>query len=417
MVRELRVVIIGAGFAGLQVAQQLANTNFDVVLIDRKNYHTFTPLLHQVATAELEPQQVAYPIRLLLRHTKNVRFVMAEVQQIELQKQTVVTNHAWFNYDFLVVATGSTTQFRGVLGANQHSLSLKTVEDAIAIHDHILRCFELAMQPNPQWRQALLTFVIVGGGATGVELAGALAEWVRRSLIRDYSLLDCQQIRLVLLHSGSHLLNAMPSRLQAYAHQQLQRLGVEIHLNTRVAEVQPHTVHLQDGTTLEAETIVWVTGVQSTAPTNWNLPMTSRQQVRVLPTLQVVGHETVYAIGDIAALEQQKPLPMLAAIAVQQGKSVAQNLQRQARGRSLQPFHYRHFGSMAILGRHAAVVQIKRWTLTGFVAWLLWLMVHLMLLRGYRQRLLTLLNWLSSYGWSERASQVSFRSTRPKTFV
>ena len=279
------------------------------------------------------------------------------------------------------------------------------------------RCFELAMQePNSERQRALLTFVIVGGGATGVELAGALAEWIRRSLIKDYSWIDCQQIRLVLIHSGTHLLSGMPSRLQSYAQQQLQRLGVEVHLNARVDEVQLHSVHLQSGAALKAETVIWVTGVQSTASTDWKLPLTPKQQVRVLPTLQVMGQENVYAIGDIAALEQdQKPLPMLATVAVQQGKTVAQSVQRQARGRSPQPFRYRHFGSMAILGRHAAVVQVGRWTLTGFVAWLLWLMVHLMLLRGYRQRLLALLNWLSSYGWSERVAQVSFHSIRAKT--
>ena len=271
-------------------------------------------------------------------------------------------------------------------------------------------------EPDPERRQQLLTFVIVGGGATGVELAGALAEWVQRSLVKDYAL-DCQHIRIVLVHSGSNLLNGMKPQLQAYAERQLQRLGVNVYLNTRVEQVQSNAVHLQSGAMLKAETIAWVTGVQSTVPPDWSLPTTFRQQVKILPTLQVMGQETVYAIGDIAALEQdQTALPMLAAVAVQQGKTVAQNVLRQARGRSPQPFRYRHRGLMAILGRHAAVVQLGRWIFTGWVAWLLWLTVHLFLLRGHRQRLLTLFNWLVSYGWSERVSPVAMHSVRLRSF-
>ena len=420
MAQRSRVVIIGAGFAGLQTAQHLANTNLDVVLIDRNNYHTFQPLLHQVATAELEPEQIAYPIRLLLRNTRNIHFLMADVQQIQVAEQIVVTDYGWFTYDYLVLATGSTAQAGQVPGVASHTFSLKTLENAISLHHQILRCFERAMQePNPELRQSLLTFVIVGGGATGVELASATAEWIRRTLVKDYGILDCQQIRLLLLHAGSNLLNGMHPRLQTYTQQHLERLGVEIYLNTKVSEVLPGAVRLKTGNILNAATIVWATGVCASLPQNiGELPITKNKQILVLPTLQVVGYENLYAIGDIAALdEKRQSLPMLAAVAVQQGRCVAHNLKRQARGLQPLTFHYRHLGSMVILGRHAAVVQLKDWIFTGFTAWLLWLLVHILLLRGFRQRWMAVFNWLSSYFFNERVARIIVRSAQTQKFL
>ncbi|MBW4555041.1 MAG: NAD(P)/FAD-dependent oxidoreductase [Trichormus sp. ATA11-4-KO1] len=418
MGQRSRIMIIGAGFAGLQAAQHLAKTNLEVVLIDRKNYHTFQPLLHQVATAELEPEQIAYPIRRLLRNAKNIQFVMAEVQGVQIADRVVVTDNGWFTYDYLVLATGSATQLGKVPGVAAHAFSLKTLEDAINLHHQILRCFEQAMQePNPEKRQSLLTFVIVGGGATGVELASAMAEWIGKTLVKDYGRL-CQQSRLVLLHSGSSLLNGMHPRLQTYTQRHLQRLGVEVRLNSRVSEVFPDAVQLQTGDVLNSATVVWATGVRVTLPKNiGELPTTKNQQIPVLPSLQIVGHENIYAIGDIAALEQNgQSLPMTAALATQQGRFVAQNLKRQTRGVKLLAFNYRHFGSMVILGRHAAVMQLRNWIFTGFTAWLLWLVVHVALLRGFRQRWMTLFNWFVSYFWNERVARSIFCQTQTEKF-
>jgi NADH dehydrogenase len=420
MAKPDRVVIIGAGFAGLQVAQNLANTHLEVVLIDRQNYHTFQPLLHQVATAELQPEQIAYPIRLLLRNAKNIHFLMANVQQIQVAEQIVITDSSWLTYDYLVLATGSTTHPGKVPGVASNTFSLKTLEDAISLHDQILRCFERAMQePNLELRQSLLTFIIVGGGATGVELASAMAEWIRRTLVKDYRILDCQKIRLLLLHGGSSLLNGMHPDLQTYTHKHLKRLGVEIHLNTKVSEVLPGAVRINTGKIFNAATIVWATGVRAKLLKNMaELPITRNQQILVHPTLQVVGHENLYAIGDIATLDaDRQALPMLAAVAVQQGRLVADNLKRQAKGLKTLTFHYHHFGSMVILGRHAAVVQFQDWIFTGFIAWLLWLMVHLALLRGFRQRWMALLHWLSSYCFNERVAGIIVHSPPVQKFL
>jgi NADH dehydrogenase len=400
-----RVVILGAGFAGLEVALHLINAPVEVVLIDRQNHHTFQPLLHQVATAELEPSQIAYPIRWAFRRAKNVQFVLAEVLNIQTAQQSVETTVGRFAYDFLVVATGSQPRLAMVAGAEDHAFALKTVADAVAIHHRVLHCFEQALQtPNPAEQQGYLTVAIAGGGTTGVELAGAMAEWIHYSLVKDYRRLNCQQIRLVLLHSGSELLPGFHPRLQRYALKHLQRLGVEVHLQTRAQEVTAQGIHLPEGRFIPARTVIWTAGVQANSPHRDGQP-TDPARLSVLPTLQWSEDSRIYALGDVA-VSSQTPLPMLASVAVQQGRAVAHSLRQQAKGQRPTPFRYRPMGSMAILSRHAAVVQMGRFTATGFLAWVLWLGVHVVLLRGMRHRLLTLLHWGLSYCFRERVSQV-----------
>ncbi len=402
-----RVVILGAGFAGLEVALNLAHTAFDVVLIDRQNHHTFQPLLHQVATAELEPSQIAYPIRWALRRAPNLRFVLAEVLETDYTKRWVDTSSGRFLYDILVVATGSKPRLSLVPGAEAHAFALKTVSDAVAIHHQVLRCFERALQTaDPARRQGLLTIAIAGGGTTGVELAGAMAEWVHTSLIKDYNQLNCQQIRLVLLHSGRELLPGFKPHLQRYALRHLRHLGVEVHLQTRVQQVTATAVTLSDGTEIPASTVIWTAGVEANLPLRRENARTEGRRLSVLPTLQLEDHPEVHAVGDVA-----EGLPMLASVAVQQGGAIAHNLRRQAAGKPPVPFLYRPMGAMAILSRHAAVVQMGRFSATGFVAWVLWLGVHVALLRGLRHRFLTLLHWGLSYCFRERVSQVLWQPT------
>lgn len=403
--RPPRVVILGAGFAGLEVALNLAYTAFDVVLIDRQNHHTFQPLLHQVATAELEPSQIAYPIRWALRRAPNVRFVLADVLETDFARRWVDTSAGRFLYDILVVATGSKPRLALVPGAEDHAFALKTVSDAVAIHHQVLRCFERALQTaDPVRRQGLLTIAITGGSTTGIELAGAIAEWVHTSLIKDYNQLNCQQIRLVLLHSGRDLLPGFKPHLQRYALRHLRQMGVEVHLQTRVQQVTATAVTLSDDTEITASTVIWTAGVEANLPTR---PETARADGRlsVLPTLQLETEPQVYAVGDVAG-DLQSPLPMLASVAVQQGGAIAHNLRRQAGGKPPVPFRYRPVGAMAILSRHAAVVQMGRFSATGFIAWVLWLGIHVVLLRGLRHRFLTLLHWGLSYCFRERVSQV-----------
>ncbi|MBW4655294.1 MAG: NAD(P)/FAD-dependent oxidoreductase [Kaiparowitsia implicata GSE-PSE-MK54-09C] len=396
-----RIVILGAGFAGLEVALRLANTALDVVLIDRQNHHTFQPMLHQVATAELEPSQIAYPIRWTLRRAPNVQFVLADVIDTQSTQSWVETSAGRFLYDILVVATGSKPRLSLVPGAEHYAFALKTVSDAVAIHHQVLRCFERALQTaDPDQRQGCLTVAIAGGGTTGVELAGAMAEWIQHSLVKDYSQLNCQQIRLVLLHSGPALLPGFKPHLQRYALRHLQKLGVDVYLETRVREVSPTAVHLTDGTDIFTQTVIWTAGVEANLPSRDTGP-----RLPVLPTLQLESDPQVYALGDVAG-DRQSPLPMLASVAAQQGRTVARNIQRQVRGQPLLPFKHQSIGAMAILSRHAAVVQIGCFSATGFVAWVLWLGVHVVLLRGLRHRFLTLLHWGLSYCFRERVSQV-----------
>ena len=419
--RHPRVVIIGAGFAGLETAQQLVNTAFDVVLLSRDNYHTFQPLLHQVATAELTAEQVACPIRKLLRRAKNICFEMVEVTQVDPISQVVITPQKQYRYDFLVIATGSRVPLERFPGAKRFGFPLKTISQAVALREQVIRSFEQAAAlPKPP--PGLLTFSVVGGGATGVELAGALKEWIDRSLVKDYPTLNCRDIHVVLLQSKDRLLPGFSHKLQTYAMRHLQRLGIEVRLFSRVLQVSSEGITLMDDSFMASKTVVWATGVSSES-----LPLSSRQRgaavdgeestidTSLLPTLQSKEYSNIYFVGDTASFRQsEQRWPQLAAVAVQQGKSVAHNLLRQSVGKRPLPFRYQHRGSMAILSRYAAVVQIGKLELTGSIAWIVWLAVHLVLLRGHRSS--TLLQWWNSQGRGERSAQLLFRPTAPNPF-
>lgn len=424
MLKQPRVVIVGAGFGGLQVAQSLAGVNAEILLIDRNNYHTFVPLLYQVATAQIAPTWIAYPVRTKFRRfsartlqsTPNVRFLMAEVTQINWSDRLVETDRTTVSYDYLVLATGSQTQFAGVPGAEDYALPLRSLDDAIAIRNRLLSCFEQAVQEtDPVRRQQLLTFVIVGGGATGVEMAGALVELIQGAIQKDYPELKNWQspdrvsfARIVLLQSGNDLLTEFPSTLRHYAYKQLQRLGVEVVLQTRVQAVTSTGVQLQNGDTIDAATVMWTAG-QAAAVPGLSEPVTiaTKQKLRVQPTLQLLEREEVYAIGDVAYMEQHsKPLAGVAPEALQQGVAVARNIRRQLQGKSPKPFQYFNKGRLAIIGCYSGVGQVGRVKLKGFLPWLLWLGVHWVYLPGFRNRLLILLTWLQGYLGSDRLVRI-----------
>ncbi|WP_170944144.1 NAD(P)/FAD-dependent oxidoreductase [Leptolyngbya sp. BC1307] len=406
-----RVVIVGAGFAGLQAAQRLANTAFDVVLLNRDNYHTFQPLLHQVATAELTPSQIACPLRKLLRRARNISFQMVEVTSVDPVAQIVMTQQGQHRYDFLVMATGSRVPLERFPGAKEFGFPLKTISQAVALRDQVIRSFEQATS-LPTLPPGLLTFSVVGGGATGVELAGALKDWIERSLVKDYPTLSCQDIHVVLLQSGDRLLPGFSPKLQTYVRRHLQQLGIEVHLFSRVRQVSSQGITLTDDSFVASKTVVWTTGVSSDSPPLEMLrqvhPISNGESVckiSLLPTLQAADYPNIYFIGDIASvLQPNQSWPQLAAVAVQQGKAVARSLLRQSVGKVPLPFRYQHRGSMAILSRYAAVVQIGKLELTGFIAWIIWLGVHLALLRGHRSS--TLLQWWNSQGRGERSAQM-----------
>ncbi len=401
-----RVVIIGAGFAGLWAARALARSRAEVWLIDRNNYHTFLPLLYQVAAAEVEPEEIAYPVRRILRHWRNVHFILSDVRRIDLGARQVETANENISYDFLVLATGSTAHFFDVPGAAEHALALKTLEQGIALRNHIVAQFEKAERaPDRESRQRALTFVIVGGGATGVEYAGALAELLRGPILKDYPRLDSHESRVVLIESMDTLLPGLPNALRAYALARLRQMGVDVRLGTTVRKIAGDAVYLEDGQAVPTGTVVWTAGVRGDPNASaWGLPTAHTGCVKVLPTLQVAEHPEVYIVGDLASAEEKgKPLPLIAPVAIQEGIAAARNIARQIEGKDAQPFHYRDRGTMVTIGRNTAVAQVWNRSFTGFPAWILWLGVHLFNLIGFRNRLFVLVNWALDYLFSERA--------------
>jgi len=400
------VVIVGAGFAGLWAVRALAGKAVDVTLIDQNNYHAFLPLLYQVAAAEIEPEQIAYPVRAFLRRFSNVSFDMAHVERVALgQRQVICEDHA-VAYDYLIVAAGSESAYFGIPGAAEWTFPLKTMDEAVALRNHILACFEHAQhETDSRSLGRRLTFVIVGGGATGIELSGALAELVHRPLKRDFPAIDFSRVRIVLLESRDRLLPMLPEKLREYAMRHLEKMGVQIRLNIAVGRIDPDRVTLTNGETIPAETTIWTAGVNGSITSALNeLPLTSSRRVRVLPTLQAENFPEVYAAGDVAAfLEAGHELPMVAPIAVAQGIHAARNILRQATGRAPQIFVHKNKGTMVALGRNAGVAHLKKLAFKGFPAWMVWLIVHLMKLVGFRNRLLVLIDWAWDYLFFERS--------------
>ncbi len=400
------VVIVGAGFGGLWAARGLAGAPVRVTILDRRNFHTFLPLLYQVAAAELEPEDIAYPVRAIVRRYPNVVFRMAEVTGVDLRERRVMLAGDSLPYDYLVLAAGSRTGFFGLESVARHAFELKDLPQATALRSHILRQFELAdYQRDPERRRRLLTFVIVGGGPTGVEFAGALAELVFGVLTRDYPRLDFREVRIMLLEAAERLLPALPASLGEYARRRLEAKGVEVRIRAAARAASAEAVHLADGRTIEAATLVWTAGVEgSELGRELGVPLARGGRLVVEPTLQVPGHPEVYAVGDMAHVEDETgcPVPQVAPAAIQQGRHAAGNIRRQLAGEAPVAFRYRDPGTMVTIGRNAAVAVVKGRPVQGFSAWLAWLGVHIVRLIGFRNRLLVLVNWGWSYLFYER---------------
>ena len=406
------VVVVGAGFGGLRAARALRRAPVQVVLVDRNNYHLFQPLLYQVATAGLEPEEIAKPARAILRGQKNFDFRMVDVTRVDFAAKRLETSAGPMSYDFLVLASGGQTNFFGLESMQQHGLGLKDIPDAIAIRNHVLTCFEQAMlEPDAERRRALLTFIVVGGGPTGVEMAGALSELIRLVLVKDYPRLNIKDVRILLLEATDRLLAVMPERLREAAGKTLWRKYVEVRFGASVADYDGERLRLKSGEVIPAQTVIWAAGVRA-APLNAALGLPSARQGRipVEPTLQVAGHPEVFIIGDAAYREQDgEPLPMVAPVAIQMGESVAGNIKRLLRGQSLEPFRYRDQGTLATIGRNAAVANVYGLKLSGFPAWVMWLVVHIIQLIGFRNKLFVLINWAWDYFFYERAARLITR--------
>lgn len=406
------VVIVGAGFGGLRAARALKRAPVDVILLDRHNYHLFQPLLYQVATAGLEPEQIAKPVRSILRGQPNFEFRMVEVSGVDLDARQVATDKGPVPYTFLILAVGGETNYFGLESIVRHGFGLKDVGEAVAIRNHVLHCFERAMlEPNGERRRALLTFAVVGGGPTGVEMAGALSELIRLVLVKDYPRLNIKDVRVLLLEATDRLLAAMPERLREAAAETLWRKHVEVRFGTAVEQCDAAQVRLKGGEVIPAHTLIWAAGAKAVSLTErLGLPTARQGRVAVAPTLQVAGHPEIYVIGDAAYLEVEgAPLPMMAPVAIQMAETAATNIRRELKGKPPLPLRYRDPGSLATIGRNAAVAHIHGIAFKGFPAWVVWLIVHLIQLIGFRNKLFVLLNWAWDYFFYERGARLITR--------
>jgi NADH dehydrogenase len=404
-----RVVIVGAGFGGLSAAKALAGSAFDVTIIDQHNYHLFQPLLYQVATAGLSPAEIASPIRSILARARNVNVVLGKVSGIDVAQRVVIAEGRRIPFDHLILATGAQHAYFGHDDWAASAPSLKTIDDATYIRRRILLAFEKAeTEEDPHERARLLNFVIVGGGPTGVEMAGAIAELANRALAADFRAIDPRSARISLVEAAPRLLTPFDPSLSEAAKRSLQQLGVIVRLGAAVTAVDAEGVSI-GAERIEARTVIWGAGVTASPAGLWLGAATDRAgRVRVAPDLSVPGHPDIFVLGDTATLDgaDGHPLPGVAPVAKQQGNYVARLLLARQNGKTLPAFRYRDFGSLATIGRKSAVVQMGRLRLKGFIAWLIWCVAHIYFLIGFRNRLIVATNWLWNYATFQRGTRL-----------
>jgi NADH:ubiquinone reductase (H+-translocating) len=395
-----QVVIIGGGFGGLAAAQSLKRAHVSITLIDRRNHHVFQPLLYQVATAGLSPGDIAAPIRWILRRQQNVRVLLADARAIDVANRTVQLDEGTLRYDYLIVATGATHAYFNHPEWAQLAPGLKTLDDALEVRRRMLLAYEVAeRETDPERRRRLLTFVIVGGGPTGVEMAGAIAEIARQTLAHEFRSIRPEQARVVLVEAGPTILATFPEDLRNAARRSLLRLAVEVREGAAVTSIHADGVELGDER-IDAATVIWAAGVAaSPLARSLGVPLDRAGRVPVTPELTLPGHPEVYVIGDLATLPgpDGRPLPGVAPVAQQQAAHAARNIVRRIQRQPLRPFRYRNYGNMATIGRGSAIADFGRVHLSGFIGWLLWLFIHIMKLVGFRNRVLVLVQWAAAY--------------------
>jgi NADH dehydrogenase len=401
------VVIVGGGFGGLDAARVLKGAPVQVTLIDRRNHHVFQPLLYQVATAALSPGDIAAPIRWILRSQENVRVLLAEVRGIDVSTRRLKLDGGHeLAYDYLILATGATHSYFGHEEWQRFAPGLKTIEDSLEIRRRMLLAFERAeRETDPALRRQYLTFAVVGGGPTGVELAGALAEIARQTLRDEFRNIEPEVARIVLLEAGPSILPAFPEKLRDASRRMLRSLGVEVWENTMVTGVEDGVVHL-GGDRLTARTVLWAAGVTASPLGKLlDVPVDRSGRVVVEKDLSVPGHPEIFVVGDLSVFTHQtgKPLPGVAQVAMQGGRAAARNVLRRVRGEPTEPFRYHDRGNMATIGRARAIADLPWIRLSGFVAWLIWLFIHLVSLIGFRNKLLVLISWMGAYITYQRA--------------
>ncbi|MBI5842742.1 MAG: NAD(P)/FAD-dependent oxidoreductase [Chloroflexi bacterium] len=395
------IVIVGAGFGGMETAKKLKNAPVRITLIDRQNYHLFQPLLYQIAIAGVVPSQIAYPLRAIFRRQKNLNFQMGEVTGIDLDARYVRLNGSVIAYDVLVLAVGGQTNFFGMKSVEERGFQVKDIESAVKTRNHLLDMFEQASrEADAEKRRALLTFVVAGGGPTGVETAGALGELITHVMAKDYPHMDLNEVRVILLEAGGSLMGVYPEELRKATFDLLRGKNVEIMLNVKLENYNGEQITFGDGRRIRTRTLIWTAGVRAAGMLDsLGVQQAGSGRVRVDSSLRVPTHPEVFVIGDAAYLENGngQPLPMLATVAQQQANVTAQNIQKIIKGREPEPFHYKDPGLLATVGRNAAVARIFGLSFSGFIAWLIWVVLHIYRLIGFRNRLLVLINWAWDY--------------------
>ncbi len=414
-----RVVIIGGGFGGLYAAIALRKASVEVMLIDRRNFHLFQPLLYQVATGGLSPANIATPLRSILRKQKNCQVVLGEVSQIDANAKVVYVGEAAFTYDSLIVAAGASHSYFGHDEWEPLAPGLKTIEDATNIRHRILAAFEAAeLESDPKKREALMTFVVVGCGPTGVELSGALSELARHSLTREFRNIDPADAKIIMVDATDRVLMPYPDDLSAVALESLKKLNINVMLNSTLTDVQPEfaTFNTPNGIIqIATQTVLWAAGVKASVLGQQLIEASGAAadrtgRITVQPDLSLVAHTEIFVIGDMACSTHQngKPLPGIATVAMQQGRYVAEVITHRLKGHPLKPFHYHDYGSMATIGRGSAVAVLGKRHFSGFFAWLLWLFIHLMKLARFENRMLVLLQWAWHYTtWNQAARLIT----------
>lgn len=415
-----RVIIIGGGFGGIALAKKLANQEFQVILVDKHNYHTFQPLLYQVSTGGLEPDSIAYPIRKILQGYPNFYFRLAEVSKVNTEKEEIETNIGNLKYDYLVVATGSQTNFFGNKSLQENSMAMKTIPQSLNLRSLILENFEQALLTDDlHEREALMNFVIVGGGPTGVELAGALAEIKKGILPKDYPDLDTRRAQINLVQGGDRLLPAMSEIASKKAEVFLEKLGVNVWKGLRVQSYDGKVAQTNDDTIFETQTLIWAAGVKAVSLNGLNGKdyLCKGDRLKVNAFSQVEGFETIFALGDVAQMESEaypNGHPMMAQPAIQQGRNLGDNLVRISEGKEMRPFEYKDKGSMATVGRNKAVADLPKFKSQGVFAWFIWMFVHLYFLIGFRNRVVVFINWVYNYIKFDREARLIIRPFKKK---
>ena len=406
---EPHVVLVGGGFGGLNAARELRRVRVRVTLVDRRNHHLFQPLLYQVATAALSPADIAYPLRSVLARQGNATVLLADAVGVDRAKREILLSDGRLPFDYLVIATGARHAYFGHDDWEPNAPGLKSLEDALDVRRRILLAFERAeRETDAARRRALLTFVIVGGGPTGVELAGAIGEIARRSLVRDFRSIDPREARILVLEAGPRILPAFPERLARKAQQALERLGVEVATGRAVTAVEARAV-VAGAVRIPAATVIWAAGVRgSPLSESLGVPRDGAGRVVVEPDLSIPGDPRIFVVGDLAAFLHQTgaPLPGVAPVAIQQGKYVARTIASDLAGRPRAPFHYRDKGNLAVIGRGKAVADLGKLRLSGVLAWLTWAFVHILFLVGFRNRAFVLLEWAWYYFTDQRGARL-----------